>query len=84
MFVLSRGAIGDHGEDVAQVDGEGFQVGVGQAVRLLLFQSLSVVVNVNDPVFHLQLVVQVLRDSLQRVRVLTLVRERPDVCESGQ
>jgi len=70
MSVYSRGAVGYHGEHVAQVYGEGLEVGVRQVVGPLALQGLGVVVNVHDAVLHLQLVVQVLGNPLRGVRVL--------------
>lgn len=74
-----RGAVGDHGQDVAQVYGEGLQVWVGEAVWLLLPQVFVAVVHVNDAVLHLHLVAEVLRDALHGVRVLSFVWERPNI-----
>lgn len=62
-----RWPISYHGKDMTKVYGEGLQVWVREAVRLLLFQGLSVVVNMNDSILHLQLVVQVLRNALRGV-----------------
>lgn len=73
----SRGAVGDHGQDVAQVYSEGLQVWVGEAVWLLLPQILVAVVHVNDAVLHLHLVAEVLWDALHGVGVFSFVRERP-------
>lgn len=76
----SRGPVGDHGEYVAQINGEGLQVGVRQAAWLLLLQGFSVVIHVDDTILHLQLIVQVLRDVLHAVWVLPLTRAGADVC----
>lgn len=78
-FVYSRWTVSYHCEDVAQVYGKGFKVGVREAVRLLSFQGLGIVVNMNYAIFHLQLVVQVLRNTLHGVWVLPFMRVRPDV-----
>lgn len=77
-----RWPVSNHSEHIAQVYAEGLQVWVRQAVRLLVSQGLSVVVNVDYAVLHLQLVVEVLRNALHGVRVLSLMRVGPDVCRS--
>ena len=70
----SRGPVGDHGEDMAEVNGEGLQVRVGQAAGLLLLQGLCVIVHINNAVLHLQCVVQIIRDALRSVWILPLLR----------
>lgn len=76
-FRCLRGSVGDHGQDVAQVYGEGLQVWVGETVWLLLPKILVAVVHVNDPVLHLHLVAEVLWDALHGVGVFPFVWEGP-------
>lgn len=79
MCVYSRWAVTYHCKDMAQVYSKGLKVGIREAVRLLLFQGLGIVVNMNYAILHLQLVIQVLRNTLHGVWVLPFMRERPYV-----
>ena len=79
LIIYSRWAVGYHCKDVTQVYGKGLNVRVRETVRLLLFQGLGIVVNVNYAIFHLQLIVQVLRNTLHGVQILPFMRGRQGV-----
>lgn len=59
-----RWAVSYHCENMTQVNGKGLDVWVRKAVRVLLLKVFNVVVNMNYAILHLQLVVQVLGDTL--------------------
>lgn len=76
----SRWAVSYHCKYMAQVYSKGLEVGVRKAVSLLLFQGLSILINMNYTILYLQLIVQVFRNTLHGVWVLPFTRVRPDVC----
>lgn len=77
FLIYSRWAICYHCKDMTKVDCKGLNVGVRQAVRILLLQVLGIIINVNYAILHPQLIVQVFRNAFHWVRVFPFMRERP-------
>lgn len=78
-----RGAIRDKSQDMAHVQCVGLQVGVGQAVGLLVLQHLLVIIHKEDAPLHADQVAQVGGSIIQAVRVFLGQRGRMEICKTG-
>lgn len=75
-----RRPIGNHGEYMTHVDGKCFQVWIRQAAWFVHAQSFIVFIDVNNTIFHLHLIIEVLWNILHAVRVFSLTRAGTDIC----
>lgn len=75
-----RRPIDDHGEHMTHVNGKCFQVWIRQTAWFVHTQIFIVFININNAIFHLHLIIEVLWNILHTVRVLSLTRAGTDIC----
>jgi len=75
-----RGALGDQGDEEVHFVDEGFVVGAGQLVGLVLVRRRLVLVHIDDAVLHARLVAQVLGQGAGVERVLAVLRGTCELC----
>jgi len=75
-----RRPINDHGEHMTHVNGKCFQVWIRQTAWFVHAHGFIVFIYINNAILHLHLIIEVLWNILQAVRVLSLTRAGTDIC----